>query len=87
MVPGHETVCRRWFITVNGRECLSPVPIVADRSATLGGFCSHITRGHVTVGLSIRGCSISNTSSNAFSCFDSVCRFIIEEVPSLPLGI
>ena len=55
--------CRRWYITINAKECLSPAPIDTviyasgvnnlnlHRPGTLDGFCNNIPAGRVTVGL------------------------------------
>ena len=86
--------CRRWFITINGEECSSPAPIDATiyvknsgldlhRPGTLDGFCNNIPAGNVTVGLSIGKCDGITDHGDAFTCWKSVCRFIIEEVPSM----
>ena len=96
LVSGHG-VCRRWFITINGKECTSPDTIdgviIFDgvssvnlhRPGTLDGFCENIPRGHVRVGLSVGNCKYNRAhrSGNAYTCWGSVCRLIIEEVPPL----
>ena len=56
-------VCRRWFITINGKECTSPDTIDAvlffnggasrmnhHRPVTLDGFCENIPEGRIIVG-------------------------------------
>ena len=88
--------CRRWFITINGKECSSPAPIDAlingngvgglnlHRPGTLDGICNNIPKGRVTVGLSVGNCkNWSHDEGNAYTCWNSVCRFIIEEIPSM----
>lgn len=88
--------CRRWFITINGKECLSPAPIDAliyvgrinnlniHRPSTLDGFCNNIPKGNVTVGLSIGNCkNWSYDEGDAISGWNSVSRLIIEEIPSM----
>ena len=89
--------CRRWFITVNGRECPSPDTIDASlyfhgvkglnhhRPSTLDGFCENIPEGRVIVGLSVGKCGGGHKGDpgDAYTCWNSVCRLIIEEVPPL----
>ncbi|XP_028396299.1 collagen triple helix repeat-containing protein 1-like [Dendronephthya gigantea] len=90
--------CRRWYITINGKECSDPAPIDAvvyaskngnnhlnlHRPATLDGFCNNIPDGKITVGLSVGKCKFSSYDiGNAYTCWGSVCRFIIEERPPL----
>ncbi|XP_028395961.1 collagen triple helix repeat-containing protein 1-like [Dendronephthya gigantea] len=90
--PGGQC-CRRWHITINGRECSHPAPIdVAiyaskhghalnlHRPGTLDGICDKVPKGTVKVGLSVGKCKHS-IHGNAFTCWGSVCRFIIEEIP------
>ena len=79
-------VCRRWFITVDGKECTSPDTIEAaihpigmaglnnHRPGTLDAFFGNIPKGRVTVSLSVGNCNI---------CWGFVCRLINEEVPPL----
>ena len=95
MVSCTSGCCRRWFITINGKECSSPAPIdtliyanrVANlnlhRPGTLDGFCNNIPKGRVTVGLSVGKCNGYSKSADAYTCWNSVCRFIIEEIPSM----
>ncbi|XP_046853998.1 collagen triple helix repeat-containing protein 1-like [Xenia sp. Carnegie-2017] len=81
--------CRRWFITINGRECQDPATIdtqiFADGSvnrhspSTLDGFCNNIPVGTVKVGLSIAACS-GFTGGNAYTGWNSVSRIVIEEL-------
>ena len=85
--------CRRWFITINGKECSSPAPIDAliyangvsglnlHRPGTLDGFCNNIPAGRVTVGFSVGKCKNWPDVGDAYTCWDSACRLIIEEVP------
>ena len=85
--------CRRWFITINGNECSSPAPIDTiiyankvsnlnlHRPGTLDGFCNNIPAGRVTVGLSVGKCNGFPDVGDAYTCWNSVCRLIIEEVP------
>ncbi|CAB3986065.1 Hypothetical predicted protein [Paramuricea clavata] len=88
--------CRRWFITINGKECSSPAPIDAHmyaggvanlnvhRPGTLDGFCNNIAKGKVTVGLSVGKCNNwSYDVGDAYTCSRSVCRLIIEEILSM----
>ena len=87
--------CRRWYITINGQECSSPAPIDAiiyvnkinginiHRPGTLDGFCKNIPAGRVTVGLSVGRCSGYSNVGDAATCYNSVCRLIIEEYPSM----
>ena len=94
MRSSEPVCCRRWYITINGKECSSPAPIDArlsvkgvtdlnlHRPGTLDGFCDNIPAGRVTVGLSVGKCnSLPTAGGDASTCYDSVCRFIIEEVP------
>ena len=88
-----RSCCRRWYITINGIECSTPAPIDAliyangvsglnlHRPGTLDGFCNNIPAGRVTVGLSVGKCSGYPDLGDAYTCWNSVCRFIIEEVP------
>ena len=90
---GANKCCRRWFITINGKECSSPAPIDAaiyangvsrlnlHRPGTLDGFCDNIPKGPVTMALSVGKCDGVQDSGDAFTCWNSVCRFIIEEIP------
>ena len=91
------SVCRRWFITIDGKECISPDTIEAavhpigvtglnyHRPGTLDGFCGNIPKGRVTVGLSVGNCKYGyeKQQGDAHTCWGSVCRLIIEEVPRL----
>ena len=94
---GGTNVCRRWFITVNGKECTSPDTIDASlffggitgvnhhRPVTLDGFCENIPKGRVIVGLSVGKCRGGHEGNpgDVFTCLNSVCRLIIEEVSPL----
>ena len=85
--------CRRWFITINNAECSSPAPIDAliyanvvsglnlHSPGTLDGLCNNIPAGRVTVGLSVGKCNGYSHVGDAYTCWNSVCRLIIEEVP------
>lgn len=86
--------CRRWFITINRKECSSPAPVDATifanlninlhRPGTLDGFCENIPKGRVTVGISVGACPNPHyNSGDAYTGWDSVSRLIIEEVPPL----
>ncbi len=90
-----SNACRRWFITINGNECTSPVTIEASvhpigvtglnnhRPGTLDGFCENIPKGRVIVGLSIGKCKYGkNAPGDGHTCW-GICRLIIEEVPPL----
>ena len=84
--------CGRWYLTINGKECSSPQPIDTviysygtkglniHRASPLDGFCNNIPAGRVTVGLSVGKCS-GYSVGDAFTCWNSACRLIIEEVP------
>ena len=75
-----------------GEECKDPATIdtqiyatgSADRYSvkTLDGFCYNVPQGKVTVGLSISTCS-GGTPGNAYTGWNSVSRFIIEEMTTL----
>ncbi|XP_028408884.1 collagen triple helix repeat-containing protein 1-like [Dendronephthya gigantea] len=92
-----NNVCRRWFLTINGRECQSPATIETQihpigvsglnnhRPATVDGFCEGIKQGRIIVGLSVGSCKYGYESQagDAYTCWGSVCRIIIEEVPPL----
>ena len=95
---GGSSVCRRWFITINGKECTSPDTIDAvfhfqtgptgmnlHRPVTLDGFCENIPKGRVIIGLSVGKCraGFEGYPGDAYTCWNSVCRLIIEEVPPL----
>ena len=89
-----KSVCSRWFVTVNGRECASPGSIDAvihsntkslntHRPAYIDGFCDGIPRGIVTVGLVIGACGTwpgVATPGEGYTCWNSYCRLIIEEI-------
>lgn len=90
--------CRRWFITINGKECTSPDTIDGTlyfntktssinhhRPVTLDGFCENISKGRAIVGLSVGKCKGGHEGDpgHAHTCWNSVCRLIIEEVPPL----
>ena len=89
----YSNCCRRWFITINNAECSSPAPIDAliyanpvsglnlHRPGTLDGLCNNIPAGRVTVGLSVGKCTGYSNVGDALTCWNSVCRLIIEEVP------
>ena len=98
LISGSSQVCRRWFITINGKECISPDTIDAvlyfhrgpsgmnqHRPVTLDGFCENIPEGRVIVGLSVGKCGGGHQGDpgDAYTCWNSVCRLIIEEVPPL----
>jgi hypothetical protein len=54
------------------------------RPGTLDGFCNNIPKGKVTVGLSVGNCkNWSHDEGDAYTCWNSVCRLIIEEIPSM----
>ena len=94
-ICSNRRCCRRWFITINGKECSSPAPIEVaihaggdsnvnlHRPATIDGICSDIPKGNLTVGLSVGNCkNWPYDEGNAHTCWGS-CRLIIEEIPSL----
>lgn len=83
--------CGRWFITINGKECSSPAPIDAvivtggvkglnlHRPGVVDGLCEGIPKGKVTVGLSVGKCA-RLPAGNAFTCYGSTCRLVVEEI-------
>ena len=107
-VVGCDNCCMRWFITINGQECLDPGPIdiairqdLTDldedirfddyRPASVVGYCrgneaGGFSAGSYTIGLSVGACSNSDneeiTTSEVMTGYNSVSRFIIEEVPN-----
>ncbi len=93
MISCSGSCCKRWFITINGKECSSPAPIDTviyasgvsglnlHRPGTLDGICNNVPKGRVTVGLSVGKCNKVQDTGNAYTCWNSVCRFIIEEIP------
>lgn len=86
------TCCRRWTIKINGQDCASPAAIdtliYANGNVnrhvpgTIDGFCDNIPKGSVTVSLVIGKCPQVNTG-DGYTGYDTVSRFIIEEVPEL----
>ena len=86
-----SSCCKRWFITFNGAECRGPLPIDAVlripstssndyRHGAIEGYCNHIRKGSIRVGINIGNCP-SYGSSNGYTGWKSVSRLIIEEVP------
>ena len=77
---------------ITGKECKDPASIdtqiyasgSVDRHSpkTLDGFCYNIPEGKVTVGLSIAACP-GRTAGDAYTGWESVSRFIIEEMATL----
>ena len=49
---------------------------------TLDGLCNNLPKGDVTVGISIAACS-GSTPDDAYTGWESVSRFIIEEMVTL----
>jgi hypothetical protein len=48
---------------------------------TASAFCNNIPKGKFTVGLSVGNCkNWSHDEGNAYTCWNSVCRLIIEEI-------
>ncbi|XP_046844204.1 collagen triple helix repeat-containing protein 1-like isoform X2 [Xenia sp. Carnegie-2017] len=80
--------CRRWFITINGKECKDPATIDsliwANGSVNrhipgvIDGICNNIPAGPVRVGLSIAACS--GYRGNGYTGWNSVSRILIEEM-------
>ncbi|XP_046854000.1 collagen triple helix repeat-containing protein 1-like [Xenia sp. Carnegie-2017] len=81
--------CRRWFITINGKECKDPATIdtaiYANGSVNrhipgvIDGICNSIPAGPVKVGLSIAACSGVN-GGNGYTGWQTVSRILIEEM-------
>ncbi|XP_046854001.1 collagen triple helix repeat-containing protein 1-like isoform X1 [Xenia sp. Carnegie-2017] len=81
--------CRRWFITINGKECKDPATIDSLIWANgyvnrhipgiIDGICNNIPAGQVKVGLSIAACS-GVTGGNGYTGWNSVSRILIEEM-------
>lgn len=84
--------CRRWYITINGKECTSPAAIDTQIYAngnvnrhtpgTLDGFCDNIPSGKVAVEIWIGACA-SVAKGDGYTGWESVSRLIIEEAPPL----
>lgn len=83
--------CGRWYLTINGKECSSPAQIDAviyssglkdlnlHRPGVVDGLCDGIPKGPLTVGLSVGKCA-GFPGGNAFTCFGSTCRILVEEI-------
>ena len=84
--------CKRRFITFNGPECSSPLPIdVAlwvnkgvgydeHRPGSIEGYCDNIHKGKIRVGINIGNCP-GYGNSDGSTGWNSVSRLMIEEVP------
>ena len=81
---------KRWFITFNGNECRSPLPIEAVmwiRSSSQDnhlpgakeGYCINISKGKIRVGINIG--NLGKANSNGETGWGTVSRLIIEEIP------
>ena len=90
-LAGSAGSCNRWYFTFNDTECSSPAPIDGvvnlihsninyHRVATIDGFCDNIPQGTVSVDLNVGLCGPSYKLGDAYTCWNSVCRVIIEEV-------
>ncbi|KAI0224109.1 hypothetical protein LSAT2_024863 [Lamellibrachia satsuma] len=90
--PKHGS-CRRWFFTINGRECSEPRTIDTQlhvqtrdtnihRPAYVEGYCRGVSAGHVNVGWNVGDC----VGGHVFNAGDSdtgwgaTVRIIVEEV-------
>lgn len=97
--------CMRWYVTINGVECMAPGPVDAaikqdltaarlsvpfelHRPASISGICSGIApdrtfnSGEYTVGLVAGICDGYSQTFDVLTGYNSVSRFIIEEIPS-----
>eukprot|EP00118_Oscarella_pearsei_P015510 m.140383 g.140383 ORF g.140383 m.140383 type:complete len:785 (+) comp38301_c0_seq2:61-2415(+) len=89
--------CMRWYFTIDGTECTLPNPIDTSlhishktdhhRAGTVTGFCGgvglsrKIPKGVRKVQFNVGPCHGSSTQYDAYTCWNSACRIIIEEVP------
>ncbi|KAI0215444.1 hypothetical protein LSAT2_032506 [Lamellibrachia satsuma] len=91
---GHQYgSCRRWFFTINGKECRQPETIdtqllIRDkttnihRPAYVEGYCRGIAAGHVTVVWNVGDCpnQAGNDVGDSLTGWISTVRIIVEEV-------
>ena len=103
-LEGCSDCCMRWYITINGEECVDPGPIDAAirqdlaigfltvqfdlrRPGTVAGICRGTTEGNLmpsgtyTIGLTVSNCEAFVGSFDTLTGYNSVSRFIIEELP------
>ena len=93
-VVSSKNACRRWFITINGKECTLPSKIESinhpvgltglnyHRTGVVDGICKGISAGSLSIGLSVGKCTqkgYENYPGDAYTCWGSICRIIIEE--------
>ena len=89
-----DDCCKRWFVTINGKECSDPVPIDGViyvwkgkgtentlRPRILTGTCKIPTKGTFTIGLNVGNCS-GYGNADAYTGWNSSTFMNIEEVPA-----
>ena len=80
-----ESACNRWFFTLNGAECSTPVDTTVYSEGKLNvktnfeGYCATALTGNVKVGLNVGPCD-GFTGGDAHTGWDSVSRITVEEV-------
>ena len=96
-LAGCNDCCMRWYFTVDGAECTQPSAIDAavhitgnvnhHRPGTVSGLCGGVggsktlSKGQRNVQFRVGTCSGSSQQYDAYTCWNSACRVIIEEVP------
>jgi hypothetical protein len=96
-LAGTRACCMRWYFTVDGAECTQPSAIDAvlhidptvnhHRPGTVSGLCGGVggsktlNKGQRNVQFRVGKCNGYNQLFDAFTCWNSACRVIIEEVP------
>ena len=78
-----ESACNRWFFTLNGAECSTPVDMVVYSESNVKtifqGYCAQAVKGNVNVGLNVGPCD-GYTGGDAHTGWGSVSRITVEEV-------
>lgn len=80
-----ESACNRWFSTLNGAECSTPVDTTVysegkfNVKTNFEGYCATALTGNVKVGLNVGLCD-GYTGGDAHTGWDSVSRITVEEV-------
>ena len=86
--------CKRWYFTLNGAECSTPLPIDGvvylgssgktqnpHRVRHIEGHCNNIHKGKVRLGFWVGNCARYG-HGNVKTGWNSVSRIFIEEVPT-----
>jgi hypothetical protein len=97
-LAGCNGCCMRWYFTVDGAECTQPSAIDAvvhivnnvnhHRPGTVSGLCGGVggsntlNKGKRNVQFRVGKCNGFNQQFDAYTCWNSACRVIIEEVPT-----